>query len=125
MLKLLDKLPSMVRYLYTLLLVMISWVIFYFEDLSTANHYLKGMFGLNNIPLYNHQALYYLLSYSIIFALAAYFSTPHFKKVLDSSENTSKRYVFVCATFAYVFVFIGSVAYLVDSTYNPFLYFRF
>lgn len=125
LLKLLDKLPSMVRHLYTLLLVMISWVIFYFEDLSTANHYLKGMFGLNNIPLYNHQALYYLLSYSIIFALAAYFSTPHFKKVLDCSENTSKRYVFVCATFAYVFVFIGSVAYLVDSTYNPFLYFRF
>lgn len=104
---------------------MISWVIFYFEDLRSVKAYLGGMFGLGQIPLYNNQALYYLLSYSMIFALAAYFSTPHFKKVLNATETTSKKYVFVCATIVYVFVFYGSVAYLVDSTYNPFLYFRF
>lgn len=125
LLKLLDKLPGLFSHVYTLLLVIIGWVIFYFENLSTVTHYLKGMFGLNNMPLYNNQALYYLLNYGIIFALAAYFSTPHFKKVLDSTENAIKGHVFAFATFAYVFVFFGSVAYIVDSTYNPFLYFRF
>lgn len=125
LLKLLDKLPGLLRHIYTLLLVIIGWVIFYFENLSTVTHYLEGMFGLNNMPLYNNQALYYLLNYGIIFALAAYFSTPHFKKVLDSTENAIKGHVFAFATFAYVFVFFGSVAYIVDSTYNPFLYFRF
>lgn len=124
-LKLLDKLPGFFRHLYTMLLVMISWVIFYFEDIGSVKAYLGGMFGLGEIPFVNNQALYYLLSYSMIFALAAYFSTPHFKKLLNATESTSKKYVFVCATIVYVFVFYGSVAYLVDSTYNPFLYFRF
>ncbi len=126
MLKLLDKLPVVFRHLYTLFLVMISWVIFYFEDLGKIALYLKGMFGLNHMALYNEQSLYYLLSYGILFALAAYFSTPHFKKALiDSTEKTTKRPVFVLAAVAYTLVFFASVAYLVDSTYNPFLYFRF
>lgn len=125
LLKLLHKLPEVFRHIYTLLLVMIGWVIFYFENLRTGLSYLKGMFGLGNMPFYNSQALYYLISYSILFALAAYFSTPHFKRVLDSAENITKGGVSVFASFAYVFTFLGSVAYLVDSTYNPFLYFRF
>jgi len=125
LLKVLKKLPTVFRHLYTILLVMISWVIFYFEDLSIAKNYILGMFGFNGIPLYNNQVLYYLLSYGIIFVLATYFSTPHFKKVLNAIENSTKQYVFVLATFSYVFIFFGSVAYLVDSTYNPFLYFRF
>jgi alginate O-acetyltransferase complex protein AlgI len=104
---------------------MISWAIFYFEDLNQLKNYLIGMFGGQGIPLINYEALYYLLSYGVIFVLAAYFSTPHLKKVIQYTEKTTKKFVFVCATFAYVFVFIGCVAYLVDSTYNPFLYFRF
>lgn len=121
----LDKLPAFFRHLYTLLLVMISWVIFYFEDLNAVIHYIKGMFCLNDMPLYNNQALYCLFNYGIIFALAAYFSTPHFNKLLAFVEKSNKRYVFFIASFAYIFIFYGCVAYLVDSTYNPFLYFRF
>ena len=124
-LNLLYKLPVFIRHLYTLLLVMVSWVIFYFENFEVVISYLKGMFGLNNMPLYNNQSLYYLLNYGLIFTLAAYFSTPHFNKVLNSVEITTKRFVYVFATICYMFVFFGSVAYIVDSTYNPFLYFRF
>ena len=125
LLNIFDKLPAFVRHVYTILLVMISWVIFYFEDLNTLKYYLLGMFGLNGTPFYNTQALYYLLSYSIIFALAAYLSTPHFKKVINITEKTSSQFVYICASCAYVLVFLGCIAYLVDSTYNPFLYFRF
>jgi alginate O-acetyltransferase complex protein AlgI len=125
LLKLLDKVPAIFSHAYTILLVMISWVIFYFEDLYVLKNYILGMFGLQEMPLYNNQGLYYLLSYGIIFALAAYFSTPHFKKIINLTEKTTKKSIYVCATCAYVLVFIGCIAYLVDSTYNPFLYFRF
>ena len=125
LLKILDKIPSFFRHVYTIFLVMISWAIFYFENLNELKNYLLGMFGFGGIPLFNQEGLYYLLSYGVIFVLAAYFSTPHLKKVINFTEKTTKRYVFICGTFVYAFVFLICVAYLVDSTYNPFLYFRF
>lgn len=125
LLKLLDKLPAFCRHIYTIILVMISWVIFYFEDLGKLSDYLLGMFGFNSVPLVNSQSLYYLVSYGIIFIIAGYFSTPHFKKLIDSSEKSSKKIVFTTTSIGYVLVFLSCVAYLVNSTYNPFLYFRF
>lgn len=125
LLKILDKFPPFFRHAYTIFLVMISWAIFYFENLNELKNYIMGMFGFGGVPLINQDSLYYLLSYGVIFVLAAYFSTPHFKKVINFTEKTTKRYVFVCGTLVYVFVFLVCVAYLVDSTYNPFLYFRF
>lgn len=124
-LKILDRLPRVFRHLYTIFLVMISWVIFYFEDLSAMKNYLKGMFGLKGVPFYNNQSLYYLFGYGVIFILAAYFSTPHFKKVIVFAETSNSKSVFAGATVTYLLVFAGCIAYLVGSTYNPFLYFRF
>ncbi len=124
-LKILDRIPRVFRHLYTIFLVMISWVIFYFDDLAAMKDYLKGMFGLTEMPMFNNQSLYYLCGYGVIFILAAYFSTPHFKKVVVFAETSNRKSVFIGATIAYVFVFAGCIAYLVGSTYNPFLYFRF
>lgn len=124
-LKYLEKVPASLRHVYTMLLVMISWVIFYFEDPVILKNYLMSMFGFKGLLIYNDQALYYLLSYGVIFAVAAYFSTPHFKKVLTMFATTTKPYMLVFARFAYVLVFVGCIAFQVDSTYNPFLYFRF
>ena len=104
---------------------MISWVIFYFEDLSLASGYIQAMFGFSHIPLVNNESLYYLISYSIIFMVAAYASTPHFKKWNTRSETNEKIWLSTGATLVYIGVFMICVAYLVDSTYNPFLYFRF
>lgn len=125
LLRKLDKLPSFLRHLYTMLVVMVSWVIFYFEDLGKVMQYLKGMFGFSAVPLYNQQSLYYLLSYGLIFIVAAYFSTPHSKKVQEEKAQEKKPAFNLLSTAVYGFLFIACVAYLVDSTYNPFLYFRF
>jgi len=121
----LEKLHSFARHIYTMLVVMVSWVIFYFEDLSRVPEYLKGMFGFGKVPLCNQQSLYYLLSYGMIFILAAYFSTPHGIKKLEDKEQSTKASFNLFSTATYGFLFFASVAYLVDSTYNPFLYFRF
>lgn len=123
--KFLDKLPAFFRHVYTMLLVIISWVIFYFEDMGAMGEYLGGMFGLKGIPFVNSQSLYHLFSYGIIFIMAVFFSTPRFKKVIDLAEKSEKRPVILLTSVSYVLVFLLCVAYLVNSTYNPFLYFRF
>lgn len=119
------KVPRILQHIYTLLLIVISWVIFYFEDLSVMGTYFAGMFGLQNVPLCNMQALYHLLSYGLIFALAAFFSTPSFQKILNRLECSTRKPVLVGTSLGYVFMFAACIAYLVNSTYNPFLYFRF
>lgn len=123
--KYLKKLPAFLQHIYTLLLVIISWVIFYFDDFGKVLNYLGGMFGLNGMPLCNSQALYYLLSYGLIFIIAGYLCTPHFKKAITYAEKSNKTAVMAFATVSYCVIFIACVAYLVNSTYNPFLYFRF
>ncbi|NLK40263.1 MAG: MBOAT family protein [Clostridiales bacterium] len=121
----LDRLPAFLRHVYTMFLVMVSWVIFYFEDMKALGSYLLGMFGFSKLPFANSEAVYYLLGYGIIFVLAAYFSTPSLKKIIDRTENTAKTSTMVFTSVAYMLVFWACVAYLVNSTYNPFLYFRF
>jgi alginate O-acetyltransferase complex protein AlgI len=126
LLKLLDKLPKVLRFSYTMYFVMISWVIFYFEDLDKLGSYLAGMLGFGGLPLVTTEALYYLVNYALIFAIAAYASTPHFKNtVLAFTEKTKSKLAHVVTGVVYVAVFLLCVAYVVDSTYNPFLYFRF
>lgn len=125
LLKIIEKLPSFIRHIYTLVLVIISWVIFYFEDMSTLWNYLKGMFGMQGVPFINDNAIYHGLSYLVIFMVAAFGSAPIFKKLIDKTEQSNKKWVFVLSTAFYLLMFIACVAYLVNATYNPFLYFRF
>ena len=125
LLKFIEKWPSIIRHIYTLVLVIISWVIFYFEDMGELWGYLKGMFGMQGVPFVNDNAIYHGLSYLVIFAIAAFGSAPIFKKLIEKTEESNKKWVFVLSTAFYLLMFIACVAYLVNATYNPFLYFRF
>ena len=122
-----EKVPRVLRHLYTLLLVVISWVIFAAEDIVGigAGSYLAGMFGFKGLPLYDGKALFYLVQYALIFLLAGYFSTPHFQSLLRKAETATSKWVWPAATAGYLLVFLASVAMIVNSSYNPFLYFRF
>lgn len=120
-----SKLPKILQHLYALLLVVISWVIFYFESLPMVLYYLKGLFGLNGLVFANAQAWYTLLNYGVIFIFAAYFSTPHFMTLMNRKLNVQKRSTQLGVALSFVLIFIACVSYLVDSSYNPFLYFRF
>lgn len=122
-----DKVPAFFQHVYTLFLVIISWVIFSGDDFVgiTMTGYLKGMFGLGGLPLYNNQAVFYLVQYAFIFIVAAYFCTPHFQKVLAKTENTNSTAAWTATTVGYIVIFLACVAFIVNSSYNPFLYFRF
>ena len=122
LLKVLDKVPALVGHIYTMFFVLVSWAIFAIEDFSHLTGYLKVMFGLAGAALTDAHLGYYLTSYLPILAVAALASTPLGVTVYRKLPQWAARCV--CA----VLVLAGLIvctAYLVDGTYNPFLYFRF
>lgn len=127
LLKLLEKAPDVISRIYTLVLVLISWVIFAFDNLDTGILYLKTMFGMNGTALYNSETIYLLYNYAIILVILIIGCTELPGKLLGKWQEkyhsitfwTVVRSVFVAG------ILLVSVAYLVEASYNPFLYFRF
>ncbi len=119
LLKLLDRAPKWVGHVYALLLILVGWVLFAVEDFGQMGLYLKAMFCFGGSPA---SFVYYLASYAPIIALGIVGSTPIVKKLwLQLGDRTRAYGAIALAAFALVI----STAYLVNSSYNPFLYFRF
>ncbi len=125
LLKPLQKLPVL-SHLYTLLLVAVSFVIFDSAGLSEAATHLGRMFGAGGIPLVTGEALYYLGSYAVTFIIAMIGATPFPTRMAKQfSEGKGGRALSILAPAALVLVLAVVTAYLVDGSFNPFLYFRF
>lgn len=125
--KFIAKLPKVISHTYVLLFVVISFVIFDSTSISMAFQYIKAMFGFGKIPLFNQQTIYYLSSYKIILILSIIGSTPLIKRCVDyyrgmkwGDKALTILEPIVCALL--LFIISG---YLVDGSFNPFLYFRF
>ena len=118
----LKKAPAAVGHIYTLFLVLISWTIFAIEDFSQLGGYLKVMFGLGGVPLVNGTFGYYLTSYLPILVIAGLASTPLGVKLYKKMSKGAAHAVGAVLIFGALML---CTAYLVDGTYNPFLYFRF
>lgn len=125
LLKPLQKLPIL-SHLYTLLLVAVSFVIFDSAGLSEAATHLGRMFGAGGVPLVTGEALYYLGSYAVTFVIAIIGATPFPTRMAKQfSEGKGGRALSILAPAALVLVLAVVTAYLVDGSFNPFLYFRF
>lgn len=125
LLKVLSKVHPIIRHIYALFLILIGWVLFSFENISRGLEYLKIMLGFERLPLYDQRFLYYFTSYGIVLILLILCSTPILKMVLDLLKKKLKRLEGAILQLSLLLIMIFSIAYLVDSTYNPFLYFRF
>ena len=113
--------PAWAQHLYAMLVVLIGWVFFFSSDLSAAVHYLGVMFGVGRFAFANVKTLYLLRTNLILLILSCVLSGPRpMERFRRFAED--RRVAAVICIFA---VFILSVAYLVYSSYNPFLYFRF
>ena len=125
--KVLNRLPGIIQRIYTMFFVVIGWIIFKCEDMAYGISYLKAMFGGFGQGLWNNETIYLLGNYAVLFVLAILGSTMLPKKaagvVLGGRKRTWAENVIYIAFYAVIF--FVSVAYLVDATYNPFLYFRF
>ncbi|RKP48844.1 MBOAT family protein [Cohnella endophytica] len=122
-LRLLAKAPRWVRHVYASVLILIGWVLFAFDELPRVGGYLKAMFGLNGRPLWDDQSLYYGYTNVILLVLLVTASIAWTRRRSAEGESGSMRGLLNLAWCAVLF-FI-SVSYLVDATFNPFLYFRF
>ena len=112
---------------YLLFTVMISFIIFNAVDMREAFVYIGGLFGAGGIPFATPEALYYLRSYAIIFVLALVGATPVVKQLATRASASPKlgRVVNLLEPVVLVALLVGITGYLVDGSFNPFLYFRF
>ena len=127
LLKALDKIPKIFRHIYVLFVVMISFIIFNATDIRQAIYQIKGLFGINGETIINSYTLYYLKSYLVIFIIAIIGSTPLLKNIIEKLKQKSKinKIINLFEPIAIMALLLISTAYLVDNSYNPFLYFRF
>ena len=123
--KFIDK-TKVFKYIYTSLIVVISFLIFNAPSLSEIGISLKNMFLLNDIPLTGQVTNYYLRSYFILFIIAIIGATPLFKNILGHLNKTKlNKFISVLEPIFYLALLTLSTAYLIDASFNPFLYFRF
>lgn len=127
LLNFLKKMPTFFQHAYLLFVVIISWVLFTAEDFSIGVNFLTTMFGF--AKLYDTQFLYNLYTHVVLLFIATIAATPAWK-VVDQSllrqDNgwwpiTRQLVKFVSLTA----ILLLTTAYLVDESFNPFLYFRF
>ncbi|MCG7409484.1 MBOAT family protein [Paenibacillus sp. ACRRX] len=123
--KWLQHLPRIVGHIYTLLIVVIGWVFFELDQLSTAMEFLGTMFNFSTHQIANDHSYYYLSTNLIVLLLAALLATPLPKKAISAFNNKYQIGGAIFMSMLYVIFLLLSTAYLVNETYNPFLYFRF
>lgn len=123
--KYLDK-TKVIKYIYTIFIVIISFLIFSTDSISNILLELKNMFFINKIPFTDEVIIYYLRSYMVIFVISIICATPLIKIISNKlKESKLKNIYFFLEPFVYLCLLILSTAFLVDASFNPFLYFRF
>lgn len=124
--KYLSNVPKFIKGIYTLFLVMISFVIFQGDNLSNDFNIVKGLFGLNGELFINNVTLYYLKGYVFFIVLGVIGATNYVKNlVIKISNGKGKKIINILEPIYLLILLIIVTMYLIDSSYNPFLYFRF
>ncbi|MGJ9458133.1 MBOAT family O-acyltransferase [Oceanobacillus sp. CF4.6] len=132
--KILNRLWSPFQHLYVLLIVMIGWVFFRADNFTYSFEYLQSMFYLNNVALFDYTAEFYLHDKAYLMILGIVFSLPvypWFINKLSQYENHHRLRPLATTVhygvgpFVYMILLTLVTMFLVNSTYNPFIYFRF
>ena len=125
LLRLLERLPRWISHVYALVVIYFGWLLFAWEDIHGHRVYLKAMAGIGAGGWCDAQSVYLLMSNLTLLVLFIIGSTSLPKRIVgfltarDGIGTALLQSVFVAA------MLVLSIAYLVNGTYNPFLYFRF
>lgn len=126
LLKCLERLPSVIQHIYALILIIIGWGIFAFEDTEVLINNFKNMFFAGSLPLINSKAVWWLSQYAITFVILIIASTPLFKNLGNKLEKKIPAvYGCLLQPLMTLGLLVISTAYLASNSFNPFLYFRF
>ena len=120
-----QKLPGWLRHGYVLIAVCFSFVLFNAAHFSQAGQDLAAMLGLAGLPLVSAEAVYYLKSYGVLFLAGIVGATPLVQKLTASFEEKHPQTCAVAEPLVLLALLLLCTAFLVDGSFNPFLYFRF
>lgn len=126
--KFLKRLPSVLQHIYCMFFVMIGWNLFVFDDMRLGFGFMRALFGGYGQGILNQETIYLLYNNAVLLVLLILGSTQIPKKLargLIAVLNGREAAVTVIRNVFYAVIFFLSVAWLVDASYNPFLYFRF
>ena len=115
------------KHIYVLLLVVVSFVLFDANSVGEAAAAIGGLFGAAGVSTVNPISLYYLRSFAVVFLIGIVGATPLLKRAVEQlgSTRAGAMVVDVLEPLVLVSVLAVSTGYLVDGSFNPFLYFRF
>lgn len=128
--KIINNLWSPLKHIYALIIIMIGWVFFRADNFLYSFEFIKNMFAFNNIPLVNNEFWMYLRDYWYIFVFGILLSTPiapiSVNNIKSKYTNLMKnKFIWVLESTVYVCLFSIVIMHLMNSNYNPFIYFRF
>ncbi|MCC0628342.1 MULTISPECIES: MBOAT family protein [unclassified Clostridioides] len=128
--KLLKKVPQIFRHIYLVLIVMIGWVFFRADNMVQASEFIQVLFGVGSSPIYNNSFIMYINDYGYIIILSIIFAIPIIPKLKSILKSKAKKLIESNFIYALHSIFLVSLMFivvviLINSTYNPFLYFRF
>ena len=118
--KILEKLPVVLRHVYTMVIVLIGWALFAVENMGRLGEYLSACFG--GAALMDTATAYHLISYLPMLVILTIAATPLGKKIW---ERLGERTQSILTPILILLALVLCTASLVDASYNPFLYFRF
>ncbi|SHN59161.1 MBOAT family O-acyltransferase [Desulfitobacterium chlororespirans] len=117
--------PRAVRHIYLLLLVIIGWVFFEFTSLADGLGFLESMLGRGGNGLIDAQDIMKLKAYALLYSVGILAASPGLGKLASLLKGVDgRKYQWAVSLYYCVLLFLAT-AYMVGSTYNPFIYFRF
>ncbi len=117
------KIPKIFSRIYTLITVMISFIIFSGENINVIMQNIGGLVGINTNSIVSLESIYYLKSYFIVIVLGIIGATPILKNIITKVNN--QKLINILEPICLLCILVISTSYIVDSSFNPFLYFRF
>ncbi len=115
------------RHVYVLFFVTLSFVLFNADSVGQAGAQIGAMFGAGGLPLVSTESLYYAKSYAVTFLIAIVGATPLISRAARrlGETGTGARWAADLRPVVMVLLLAACTAFLVDGSFNPFLYFRF
>ena len=119
--------PRLLGHVYVLFAVLLSFVLFNADGLSGAAQDVAGLFGGLGLPLSSPETVYVLRSRAVLLVVAAIGATPWPARLVRrfADTRTGGRVMQVAGPVLLLLLLLLVTAYLVDGSFNPFLYFRF
>ena len=120
--KWLQKCGRILPHVYVMAVVVLSFVLFNASSMQGALADIAAVLGLTGAPFAGTLSLYYLKSYAVLLAVSVVGCTPWPKKLALALPEGVRA---VLEPVAMAVLLLLVTAYLVDGSFNPFLYFRF